>query len=42
MHVLNSTGFSVHLKTPTYEPQVITLTKAYFDLSSASEKVMHI
>lgn len=38
MHALNSIGFSVHLKTPTYEPQVIALIKAYFDLGSASEK----
>lgn len=43
MHVLYSQrGFSVHIKTPSYEPCVITLIKAYSDFSSASEKVMHI
>lgn len=43
MHILDKrTGFSVHLRTPRYELGVITLIKAYFDFSSASEKVMHI
>jgi len=42
MHFLNNrTGFSDHLKTPRYELGLITLIKAYFYFSSASEKVMH-